>query len=100
MCLVAFIVSDSFLWTVVHQAPNPWDFPAYTGVGCHFPSLRVLPDPGIELLSPALQADFNELLHHSPKNKIYSPNISNNGHTRFSFLIRPVAPNERGKIIS
>ena len=34
----------------------PWDFPGQnTGVGCHFPPPGDLPDPGIELESPALQ---------------------------------------------
>ena len=39
----------------------PWDFPGKnTGLGCHFPSLGDLPNPGIEPMapvSPALQAD-------------------------------------------
>ena len=38
------------LWTVVHQAPLPWDFPdKNTGVGSQpFPSPGILPNPGIE----------------------------------------------------
>ena len=33
------VLSDSFAisWTIVCQAPSPWDFPAKnTGMGCHF----------------------------------------------------------------
>ena len=36
----------------------PWNsLGKSTGVGCHFPLQRDLPDPGIEPGSPALQAD-------------------------------------------
>ena len=36
----------------------PWDFPGKTtAVGCHFPSPEGLPGPGIEPMSPALQAN-------------------------------------------
>ena len=36
----------------------PWDFPGKnTAVGCHFSSPEDLPDPGIQPMSPALQAD-------------------------------------------
>ena len=37
---------------------SPWDFPGKnTGVELSFPSPEDLPNPGIELASPALQAD-------------------------------------------
>ena len=36
---------------------GPWHFPGKnTGVGCHFPMLGNLPNPGIELQSPASPA--------------------------------------------
>ena len=45
-------------WTVAHQAPPSMGFsrPEYWS-GLPFPSPGDLPDPGIELRSPALQAD-------------------------------------------
>ena len=45
-------------WTVVHQAPLSMGFPwqEYWG-GLPFSFPGDLPDPGIELRSPALQAD-------------------------------------------
>ena len=37
----------------------PWDFPGKNiGVGCQFPSLEDLPDPGINPVSPALADGF------------------------------------------
>ena len=37
----------------------PWDFPGKNiGVGCHFLLQGGLPDPGIKLTFPALQADY------------------------------------------
>ena len=45
-------------WTVAHQVPLFRDFPGkYIGVGLPFPSPGDLPNPGIELGSPALQTD-------------------------------------------
>ena len=45
------------LWTVTTSLLCPWDFSGRnTGVGCS-PSPGDLLDPGIELPSPALQAD-------------------------------------------
>ena len=46
------------LWTIAHQAPPSMGFSRqeyWSGVS--FPSPEVLPDPGIEPRSPALQAD-------------------------------------------
>ena len=44
--------------TVAYQVLGPWDSPGKsTGVGCHFLLQGNLPDPGIELRSPTLQAD-------------------------------------------
>ena len=45
-------------WTAACQAICPWNSPGKnTGVGCHSLSSGDLPDPGIELGSPALHAD-------------------------------------------
>ena len=45
-------------WTVAHQAPLSMGFPRQEyWSGLPFPSLGNLPDPGIELRSPTLQAD-------------------------------------------
>ena len=45
-------------WTIARQVFCPWDFPGKsTGVGCHALLQRDLPNPEIELRSPALQAD-------------------------------------------
>ena len=51
-------MSDSVASWIAFQAPCPWDVPGKnTGVGCHFLFGGNLPDPGIEPMSPALQAD-------------------------------------------
>ena len=48
----------------------PWNFPGKnTGVGQLFPSPGDLPNPGIESMSPALQADFSLLSHQGSSNK-------------------------------
>ena len=55
------IVSDSFgtPWTVAHQAPLSMGFPRQESwSGLPFPSPGGLPNPGVELGSPALQAFF------------------------------------------
>ena len=45
-------------WTVAYQAPPPMGFSRQEYCsGLPFPSPGDLPDPGIELRSPALQAD-------------------------------------------
>ena len=45
-------------WTVVHQTPLSMGFPRQEyWSGLPFPSPGDLPNPGIELRSPALQAD-------------------------------------------
>ena len=45
-------------WTVAHQAPQPVGFSSQEyWSGLPFPSPGALPDPGIELGSPSLQAD-------------------------------------------
>ena len=61
-------MSDSFAtpWTIAHQAPLSMGFPRQEfWTGLPFPSLRDLPDPGVEFMapaaSPALQADFSLL---------------------------------------
>jgi len=58
-------MSDSVtLWTIAHQAPLSMGFlrQEYWS-GLPFPSPGDLPDPGIELTSPALQADSLPLSH-------------------------------------
>ena len=48
----------SIPWTVAHQAPLSMGFSRQEyWSGLPFPSPEDLPDPGIELGSPALQAD-------------------------------------------
>ena len=45
-------------WTVAHQTPLSMGFPRQEyWSGLQFPSPGDLPNPGIQLLSPALQAD-------------------------------------------
>ena len=54
------VVSDSFgtPWAVTRKAPLSVGFPRQEyWSGLPFPSPRDVPDPGIELGSPALQAD-------------------------------------------
>ena len=47
------------LWTVGHEAPLPMGFSRQEyWSGFPFPPPGDLPDPGIELRSPALQADY------------------------------------------
>ena len=45
-------------WTIAHQGPLSMGFPRQEYLsGMPFPSPGDLPDPGIELRSPVLQAD-------------------------------------------
>ena len=59
-------------WTVAYKLLHQWDFPGKnTGVGCHFllqpfPPSGDLPDPGIELKSPAASALQGDALLLSP----------------------------------
>ena len=58
------------LWTVVHQAPLSMEFSRQDYWSkLPFPSPGDLPDPGIELMSPKLQAD--SLPSESPKDIWY-----------------------------
>ena len=51
-------------WTVAHQAPPFMEFSRQEyWSGLPFPSPRDLPNPGIELGSPALQGDALRLSH-------------------------------------
>ena len=51
--------------SVAHQAPLSMGFPRQEySSGLPFPSPGNLPDPGIELESPAFQADSLPLNHH------------------------------------
>ena len=60
-------------WTVAHQAPLSMGFPRQEyWSGLPFPSPGNLPDPGIELRSPALQAD--SLLSEPPGKPIWPRN--------------------------
>ena len=53
-------------WTVAGQAPLSMEFSRQEyWSGLPFPSSRDLPDPGIELMSPALQGD--SLLSEPPE---------------------------------
>ena len=70
LCFSCSVVSNSATpWTVAHEAPLSKELPGKdTRVGCQFPPPRFLPDPGIKLASPALQADSLPLSHQgSPK---------------------------------
>ena len=52
------------LWTLAHQAPQSMEFPRQEyWSGLLLPTPGDLPDPGIELASPALQADSIPLSH-------------------------------------
>ena len=52
--------SSTIPWTIAHQAPLPMGFPRQEyWSGLPFPPLGDLPDPGIKLASPALQANFS-----------------------------------------
>ena len=58
-CLLSFsVVSDSATpWAVARQLHCPRNFPGkHPGVGCYFLFQGGLPDPGIELQSPASPA--------------------------------------------
>ena len=59
------VVSNSATsWTVAHQAPLSMGFPGKnTGAGSHSHLQGNVPDPGIKLTSPALQADSLPLSH-------------------------------------
>ena len=49
------------LWTVTHQAPLSVEFSRQEyWSGLPFPSAGDLPDPGIEPMSPALQANLSK----------------------------------------
>ena len=57
LCSVASVMSDSS-WAIAHQAPLPMGFSRQEyWSGLPFPSPGDLPDPGIEPMSLALQAD-------------------------------------------
>ena len=60
------VVSDSFVipWTVAHQASLSMGFSRQQyWSGLPFPSPGHLPDPGLEPMFPALQADSLPLSH-------------------------------------
>ena len=69
-------MSDSVTpWTVAHQAPLSIGFPGQEyWSGVPFPSPGDLPDPGIKLRSPVLQADS---LPSEPPGKLPKSLLSN-----------------------
>ena len=70
LCFSCSVVSNSATpRTVAHKPPLSKELPGKnTRVGCQFPPPRFLPDPGIKLVSPALQADSLPLSHQgNPK---------------------------------
>ena len=75
-CLVAKSWSDSFVtsWIVVHQPPLSMEFSMQEyWSGLPFPSPGDLPDPGIELESPALAGRFSTTEPPgNPKYEVYS----------------------------
>ena len=81
MCVYALNSGRLFetLWTVAHQAPLSMGFSRQEyWSGLPFPSPENLPDPGIELWSPALQAD--SLPSQPPgksRDEMYNINIIN-----------------------
>ena len=57
--LLSYIQIFVTSWTVAHQAPLSMGFPRKEyWSGLPFPFPGDLPDPGIEPMAPALQADF------------------------------------------
>ena len=59
----------------------PWDFPGKNiGVGCHFLLQGGLPDPGIKLTFPALQADSLLLIHLRELNSPITHQAGITGH--------------------
>ena len=66
-------------WTVAHRAPLSMGFSRQEHwSGLPFPSPGDLPDPGIELASPALQADaFPSEPPGKPKTPREVPDVSN-----------------------
>ena len=78
-------------WTVTHQAPPPMGFSRQEyWSGLPFPSPGDLPDPGIELRSPALQADA---LTSEPPGK---PKITGVGSLSFLQWIFPTQESNSG----
>ena len=66
MCIFSHVQLFSILWTVAHQAFLSLGFPRQEyWNGLPFPSLEVLPNAGIELKPPALQADSLLLSHRA-----------------------------------
>ena len=62
------------LWTVAHQAPLSMGFPRQEyWSGLPFPPPGDLPHPGIELTSPALQADSLPLSHQGSPISLLHP---------------------------
>ena len=69
------VVSDSFgtLWTAARQAPLSMGFPGQEfWNGLPFSPQGDLPDPGIEPVSPALQADSLPLSHWRSPFNVYN----------------------------
>ena len=61
------------LWTVAHQAPLSMGFPRLEHwIGLPFPSSGVLPNPGIEPMSPGLAGRFFIIAPHTSKHLLTS----------------------------
>ena len=69
------LMSDSVIpWTVAHQGPRSMGFSRqeyWSGLPCLPPG--ELPDPGIKLRSPALQAHSLPSGHHGSRDNVYWP---------------------------
>ena len=85
-------MSSSFAtpWTVALQAPLSMGFPKQEyWSGLPVPSLGDLPNPGIEPMSPAVQADYLPQSHQgSPSTLIDTIQISFGDSSSFPVLLR------------
>ena len=74
-CVLSRVQLFATPWTVAHQAPLSIGFSRQEyWSGLPFPSPEDIPDPGIELRSPALQADSLLLSHRrNPENTSITP---------------------------
>ena len=74
-CLCSVVSDFATSWTLAPEVPLSMGFSRQEyQIGLPFPSPVDLPDPGIELASPILQADSLPVSHMWPKrHKLYSP---------------------------
>ena len=72
MCVFSCVLSFVIPWSVAHQAPLSMGFPRQVNwSGLPIPSPGDLPKPGIEPVSPALQADSSP--SGPPHGSVYRP---------------------------